>query len=133
MARKTYKSDVYNSGWKDPGKDTGSESMTEQEYLPVAVQVNRFFAAGERMAEYKRELYDIGWDEDFNINTVKPSPENMDRIDAQEELEGAIDRIKEAQSSSRMEPDVTEPQEDQTSNETADNQTDTEGDTKSVT
>lgn len=77
------------------GKDTGPESKTEQEYLPVAVQVKRFMAAGEQLAAYKRELYDIGWDEEYNINKISVPPNRkpgFDLADAQIEMEEAIER-----------------------------------------
>lgn len=78
------------------GLETGDDALnpTEQEYIPMAVQVNRFIAAGERLVDLKRELFDIGWDENFNMNTVSVPPQrrpNFTRVDAQEMMEEYIE------------------------------------------
>lgn len=77
------------------GKDTGTETQTEQQYIPIAVQINRMIAAGEQLVVAKKEMYDLGWDEDFKLNKVKPHAINlnMDRTEMQEVLENAQEQI----------------------------------------
>lgn len=97
--RKTY-INPYDIEFHDQGKDTGPETITEQEYLPTAVQVQRFINAGELLKASKKEMYDIGWDEDFNINKVSVNPinrQNFGMVEMQEELENAVERIQESQ------------------------------------
>ncbi len=92
--KKTYTD--YEKEYKDEGKDTGTETKTEQDYLPIAVQVQRFMDAGEILAVQKQSLFDIGWDENFHINKAQMHPErgpNFGMVEAQEELEGANERL----------------------------------------
>lgn len=83
-----------------PGKDTGPDSLTEQEYIPLAVQIKRMINAGEQLLVAKKEMYDLGWDEEFNLNKIKPHAINlnMDRVDMQEVLENATEEIEKAKS-----------------------------------
>jgi hypothetical protein len=85
------------SAVKAKGKDTGPETKTEQEYIPLAVQIKRMINAGENLLLAKKEMYDIGWDEEYNLNKVRPHAINLnlDRIDAQEILENAAKNIQE--------------------------------------
>ena len=107
--RKVYTADALarEKADKYQGKNTGDETQTEQEYLPMAVKVKRFFSAGEILQAKKLELYDIGWDEEFNMNTIPVPPERtpgFGLVEAQEEYEGAVDRLKEQQEAAQQEP-----------------------------
>ena len=82
--------------YKYEGKDTGDDTQTEQDYFPVAVQVQRFIDAGELLEMQKHSLFDGGWDENFHLNDIAVPPERrkgFDRVEAQEELEEANERI----------------------------------------
>jgi ribosomal protein L12E/L44/L45/RPP1/RPP2 len=94
------------------GKDTGPETMTEQEYIPIAVQVKRMINAGEQLLVAKKEMYDLGWDEEFNLNNVHPHAinMNMDRVDMQEVMENATEKIKTAKSTGKPTPSPKEPE-----------------------
>lgn len=93
------------------GKDTGDETLTEQEYIPLAVQINRMISAGEQLLIAKKEMYDIGWDENYVLNDVKPHAINlnMDRTDMQEVIENATEAIDAARKSqlATEEPEAT--------------------------
>lgn len=101
----TYATEAFKISNPYEGKNTGTKSKTEQEYIPLAVQIKRMINAGEALVTAKKEMYDIGWDEDFNINRVKPHAINMDmdRIEMQEVLENATEQI-----NASREPESTE-------------------------
>lgn len=96
--RISYTEDPYVRDYKDAGVNTGPKTKTEQEYIPLAVQIKRMIAAGELHDLHKHMLFEIGWDEDFNMNNINGQHRllNLDRIDALEELNEANAIIEEA-------------------------------------
>lgn len=107
MPRKIFED--YRHSVPHPGLDTGPETKTEQEYLPVAVQVKRFLNAGEILKASKLEMFDMGWDEDFNLNNTPARKIYMNRVEAKEAYDEAIERIKERGTAvKKPEPDTAE-------------------------
>lgn len=87
----TYDKTAFTIESPNIGIDTGPDSQTEQAYLPIAVQIKRMINAGEQIKLAKKEMYDIGWDEDYNLNTVLPHAVNMnlEMVEMQEIVENA--------------------------------------------
>jgi hypothetical protein len=111
--RTEYGPDTYKIPNYDKGKDTGPETQTEQEYLPIAVQIKRFINSGEALIAAKKEMYQMGWDEDFNLNTVRPHAVNMhmNRVEMQEVVENAQETLSnQANTTGEPEPTETQPE-----------------------
>lgn len=91
IKRKNYK---FNKGGF-PGKDTGSESKTEPEYMPAEVQINRLIRSGEKLAQYRKDMFDIGWDQEFDDIPLDPTRNGAyDLADASDDLEAIAGRAK---------------------------------------
>lgn len=114
MKRKEYK--AFRESVEHPGKDTGPETLTEQEYIPIAVQIKRFQAAGEMLKLQKHALFQLGWDEDYNMNKIQPHPIHLDQQD-RVELKDRLDEIKSRIGRQRIIPeDDNSPEEDPSPN-----------------
>lgn len=77
----------FSKGGTNPGKDTGPETKTEPEYMPAHVQISRLIRAGENLAVYRKEMFDIGWENESKDIPLDPTRgSNYDLADAQEDL-----------------------------------------------
>jgi len=76
--------------WKDNGPEVNSgELITEQAgYISPKEQIEGMIMAGERLAEYRREMFDIGRDEEDDGTFLDPTrAPNYDLVDAQRDAE----------------------------------------------
>lgn len=108
----TYSKDSVTLNEPYTGKITGDESKTEQEYIPIAVQIKRMIKAGDQLLEAKHDMYQLGWDEDYNLNSIKPHAinMNMNRVEMQEIIENAEEEISKANTRRESIPTEKEPE-----------------------
>lgn len=93
-------------GWyKRPPKkeyvpDPENTNLTDQAFMPISIQVKRMTEAGERLDEYRRELYDFGWDQEALARSTRVPATRAPEYaleDAQEDLLAAQQRLADAQ------------------------------------
>jgi hypothetical protein len=100
----------YNSVPAEPEVNTG-EIVTEQAgYVPPKFQIEQLLAAGQRLADYREEMFDFTGDEevsdDFDDPTRRPG---FDLVDAGEIMQGVRSKVKKAKSLVKKDAEAVEP------------------------
>jgi hypothetical protein len=86
-------------------EENGGEMVTEQAgYIPPKVQIENMILAGQRLSEYRREMYDFSSEEEDDGEFVDPTRRpNFDLVDATELVRNASESLKKSAAKKKAE------------------------------
>lgn len=86
-----------------PAEMNDGVNMTEQTYIPANIQIEQLIAAGIRLDDYRKELYDFSQDAEIDWDYQDPTRNpGYDPADASETLKQLAKRTKERMRAEKM-------------------------------
>lgn len=88
----------FNTPWNrkknNPERNEGEYLVEKGSYIPAKQQIENLMLAGSRLEAYRREMYDLGPDDEDDGRTDPTRRPNYDLADAHQDLVDAEARIK---------------------------------------